>query len=123
MSFLNPGINQIRHSIVDIDDSYNNDWDIIAELAQNAVDAIRKAKVEKGEIQISIDSITKSITISDNGIGIAPSQLEYLLRPFSTNKTNDSDSIGEKGVGLTFVMFSCNYFEIITGNDEGHQKG
>lgn len=40
-NFLEPNISQIRKSIKGIDDSYNNEWDILAELLQNAVDAIR----------------------------------------------------------------------------------
>ncbi|RAU84274.1 ATP-binding protein [Pontibacter arcticus] len=122
MSFLSPEVNQIRQSIIDIDDSYNNAWDIIAELTQNAVDAIKKS-ITGGEIQILIDSINKSIKIKDNGVGISPNDLPVLLRPFSTNKRNDSITIGEKGVGLTFVMFSSNYFEITTSNNNGSSKG
>lgn len=40
VEFLKSSINSLRHSIRDIDDSYNNFWDIFAELAQNSVDAI-----------------------------------------------------------------------------------
>lgn len=35
--FLTPGIDQLRTSIRGINDSYNNSWDILAELCQNAV--------------------------------------------------------------------------------------
>ena len=65
----------------------------------------------------------KSIKITDNGIGISPSKLPILLKPFSTDKRDDEDTIGEKGVGLTFVMFSGNEFLIKSGNNEGARKG
>lgn len=122
-NFLMPDTNQIRHSIRDIDDSYNNDWDLLSELCQNAVDAIRKSDVEDGKIELNIDAINRTIVIQDNGIGIHPDEMPVLLKPFSTNKSSDEETIGEKGVGLTYVMFSCNYFEILSGTSQGTSKG
>jgi hypothetical protein len=122
-NFLLPDINQIRHSIRDIDDSYNNDWDLLAELCQNAVDAIRLCSDRPGRIELSVDAISKSISIYDNGIGIDPDEMPFLLKPFSTNKMSDDNTIGEKGVGLTYVMFSSNYFEAISGTEKGASKG
>lgn len=47
---------QIRQSILDIDDSYSHDWDVLAELLQNSVDAIRKSSNEnEGAIEIKVD--------------------------------------------------------------------
>lgn len=115
IEFLKPSIREIRKSIKDIDDSYNNDWDILAELLQNSVDAIKKNKPTRPQIFIEVDSIAKKIVVQDNGIGIEKSELPILLAPFSTNKEEDDETIGEKGVGLTFVIFSCNKFNIKTG--------
>jgi len=112
IEFLKPGLREIRKSINDIEDSYNNDWDILAELCQNSIDAIRQKQPKQGIITLEIDSLNRSITIEDNGIGINPERLPELLAPFSTDKEGDENSIGEKGVGLTFVLFSCNLFEI-----------
>ncbi|MBF0542266.1 MAG: ATP-binding protein, partial [Nitrospirae bacterium] len=123
INFLTPDLKQIRHSIKDIDDSYNHEWDILAELCQNAVDAIRKSKIEDGIINLRIDAINNSIFISDNGIGIDPDELPILLKPFATNKRDDNDAVGEKGVGLTFVLFSCNDFRIKSGNNNGSSTG
>jgi len=55
--------------------------------------------------------------VRDNGIGIDTEMLPKLLKPFSTNKVSDSGTVGEKGVGLTFVIFSCNSFEISSSVD------
>ncbi len=123
IEFLKPGIREIRKSIIDIDDSYNNDWDILAELCQNSVDAIRKNNSHNPKIVLEINSIRKSITIEDNGIGIDPERLSVLLAPFSTDKEDDDTSIGEKGVGLTFVLFSCNEFKITSGTEKGCKTG
>ena len=122
-NFLLPDINQIRHSIRDIDDSYNNDWDLLAELCQNAVDAIRLCSDRPGKIELSVDAISKSISIYDNGIGIDRDEMSFLLKPFSTNKMSNDNAIGEKGVGLTYVMFSSNFFEVISGTDKGASRG
>ena len=60
LNFLTPTLNQIRHSICGIDDSYNNFWDILAELIQNSVDAIsRTDRTAQGEIYLHIDCIKK----------------------------------------------------------------
>jgi hypothetical protein len=117
--YLKPNISQIRHSILGIDDSYNNVWDVYAELTQNSVDAIRKRGSGKGRINLEVDCPSKSVTIADDGVGIAPSELPELLKPFGTNKTKDDAMIGEKGVGLKFVIFSSNSFYIKSGNDAG----
>lgn len=117
--YLIPDINQIRHSITGIDDSYNNSWDIYAELTQNAVDAIRQSKSKKGRIHLEVDCPTRSILVTDNGIGINKDELPYLLKPFATNKSTVDVAIGEKGVGLKFVIFSSNYFYIKSGNNTG----
>ncbi|WP_432361462.1 ATP-binding protein [Sporosarcina sp. UB5] len=118
IDFLSPGLSHIRKNIRGIDDSYNNEWDILAELLQNSVDAIRKNSQEENKIEIKIDSEQKEIMVKDNGTGIDIEKLPDLLKPFSTDKDNDNSLVGEKGVGLTFAVFSCNYFEIITGNEK-----
>jgi hypothetical protein len=123
IDFLRPDIDQIRHSIRDIDDSYNHSWDVLAELCQNAVDAVRQSTVARGRICVDIDARDKSIKVSDNGVGIAPAKLPELLKPFATDKAENENTIGEKGVGLTFVMFSCNDFYIKSGNEQGTGEG
>ena len=116
-NFLNQGIEQIRQSVIDIDDSYNNDWDILAELIQNSVDAIRKTeKKNEGILSIKVDAQNKSITVKDNGKGIDPQKLPKLLCMFGTDKRGDENSIGEKGVGLKFAIFSCNDFYLKSGS-------
>ena len=115
LDFLQPDLVSIKQSIRDIDDSYSHEWDLIAELCQNSVDAIMQSENKNdGFISIEVDAHQKSLKITDNGIGIGRKDLPRLLRPFSTNKRNDSGTIGEKGVGLTFVIFSGNRFEIRT---------
>ena len=100
LDFLKPSTLQIRHQIRNIVDSYNHDWDLLAELAQNAVDAITLARSTGGYLTLEIDACDKRIVLEDNGCGISPSELPELLAPFSTGKLGHDDLIGNKGVGI-----------------------
>ena len=120
--FLMPNNFIIRKSIRGIDDSYNNFWDIIAELVQNSVDAINKTEEKKGKIKIIINSIKRSIQVIDTGIGIERDKIPILLTPFSTDKENDRETIGEKGVGLKFVLFESDNFIMKTTTGNSKQK-
>ena len=111
LELYTPNEDRLRREIQNIVDSYNNQWDIIAELTQNSVDGIRRwnnmyGLEKKHLIDIVIDQQNKGITISDSGCGIDPNKLPMLFIPGETDKANENDSIGEKGVGLKFVIFS-----------------
>ncbi|MBY3492558.1 MULTISPECIES: ATP-binding protein [Rhizobium] len=117
--FLAPAPAQIRHQIKGILDSYSHEWDLLAELCQNAVDAIRlrqESHPDKGHIRIAIDAAAHKITVSDNGTGIAAPSVPLLLRPFATNKVGNPKQVGSKGVGIAFVIFSSSRFEITTND-------
>lgn len=122
-SFLQPGPEQIRHQIRGILDSYSHDWDILAELAQNAVDAITLASPVRGHINVTINALEGSIEFSDNGTGIDPVSLSKLMGPFATNKLGASGQIGQKGVGLTFIVFSSSTFRIESHHPDGSMAG
>jgi molecular chaperone HtpG len=119
IDFLTPDNEQIRHQIKGILKSYSHEWDLLAELAQNSVDAIRASDVEKGRIELTIDASARKIAISDNGIGIDPNQIQKLLRPFGTDKDEKPNQIGEMGVGLKFVIFSSASFLLETCGAKG----
>ena len=119
IDFLKPSATQIRHQIRNIVDSYNHDWDLLAELAQNSVDAITLQKPIRGQISLVIDACDKRIVFEDNGCGISPTELPDLLAPFSTGKLGNESLIGQKGVGISFVIFSSSRFEIETHHPEG----
>lgn len=112
--FLRPDVAQIKHQIRGILDSYSHDWDVVAEVAQNSVDAIRLADRAKGQVTIVIDASTNELVIADNGTGIDPERINILLRPFGTSKYRVANQIGEKGVGISFVIFSSDLFQIDT---------
>lgn len=103
-------------------ESYENPWDILAELTQNSIDAIHQRKPAKGHIKLNIDTSKNQIVLNDNGAGISPSDIEELFVPYGSNKRDNADSIGEKGVGLKFVIFSTNSFSLVSHHDSGSFK-
>ncbi|THD79383.1 MAG: ATP-binding protein [Phenylobacterium sp.] len=119
LSFLTPDTSQIRHQIKGVLESYSHEWDILAELSQNAVDAIVRATPTRGHIELTVNAQAGTIEIQDNGVGIAPADLLRLLRPFASDKGGHTNQIGQKGVGLTFVLFSTVSFELETHEASG----
>ena len=103
--------------------SYNNYWDILAELAQNARDAInrkREAGAEfTGKISLHINYQDRSIEILDNGCGIGKSHIATCLSSAGSDKKPDGPEIGHKGVGLTFCLFKGNRFEVESKHTDG----
>lgn len=122
IDFLNvPSDRRLRREIQNIIDSYSHPWDIISELIQNSVDAIRQYEKlygdtypKKHEIEIMIDASKRFISIRDTGIGFPSNSFSELLAPHGTDKDGDPYTIGEKGVGLTYTIFMCNRYEIST---------
>ena len=118
--------NRIKKQIENIYESYSNPWDILAELSQNSVDAIKEWESENEEvdrnhsIEFQIERSSNSIEIVDTGIGITPENLPELLAPNATNKAGDISTIGEKGVGLTYCIFCSNDFRIETTSPKGY---
>lgn len=118
-SFL-PSSQEILHSMISgIMESYENPWDILAELAQNSMDAIHEQAPPKGHVSLHINAPKATITFSDNGVGIDPSDLKELFVPYGSNKRTNPNTIGEKGVGLKFVIFSTNKFSLVSHHNKG----
>lgn len=120
--------NRIKKQIENIYESYSNPWDILAELNQNSVDAIKEWEAENGDIdrdhsiEIRIERSSNSIEIKDTGIGILPENLPDLLAPNATDKAGDVSTIGEKGVGLTYCIFCSNDFQMETISPDGYYE-
>jgi sensor histidine kinase regulating citrate/malate metabolism len=100
-------------------ESYENPWDLLAELAQNSMDAIRAGDTPKGDLAVHIDQKKRTIEWSDNGCGIDPADVEKLFVMYGTNKRGNPEMIGEKGVGIKFVIFSSSKFELTSHHANG----
>lgn len=117
MDFLsNRSESAIRKEIRGIRDSYHHYWDLLAELLQNSRDAINRKKTTGVNgpffIHLEIDAGSNTVTILDNGIGIPEEKLHEMLAPGGGDKDGSGNEVGEKGVGLTYAVFSGNNFSI-----------
>jgi hypothetical protein len=108
-----------RQFIRNIIDSYHHDWDVLAELCQNAVDGIREKNPANGRIQIRFDRANRTIEVSDTGIGMSREKVSRALSPNVTFKRGQAKLIGEKGLGLTFCAFRANRITIETSPGDG----
>ena len=119
----------LQKEINNIVNSYNNPWDILSELFQNSVDAIfryfRKYpdSKRKHKIEIEFDVFKRRLKVGDSGIGMPPSKVKDYVAPNGTDKEDELESVGEKGVGLTYTIFSCNKFIIKTRTIDGFFEG
>ena len=119
---------------------YSNKEIFIRELVSNASDAIDKLNylrltdenlkdayaTWKGEVNISFDEADKSLTISDNGIGmndedliasigtIAKSGTKSFVEALTGDAKKDSNLIGQFGVGFYSVFMVANNVDVIS---------
>jgi Histidine kinase-, DNA gyrase B-, and HSP90-like ATPase len=112
--------------------SYTRAEDLLAEALQNAADAIDERSVLSNNaprrIEIVLDKKKKAFSVTDTGTGMRPRELEVVLAPNVSYKSGplskrpEGRSRGEKGVGLTFLVFACNQFVLETSNGEVRQR-
>lgn len=117
MDFLNTRADDaIRRELNGIKDSYHHYWDILAELLQNARDSItrRRSSGYPGPffVRITLSKEDNSIQVLDNGTGLSSTLVERILAPGGSDKDSHLNEVGEKGVGLTFALFSSSHFYI-----------
>ncbi|MHB0976155.1 MAG: ATP-binding protein [Candidatus Aquicultorales bacterium] len=117
----------MRGQINEIVGSYHHKFDHLYEAVQNAVDACEKnyvaaeeAKLEYSPVvEVIIDLPNNSLTVIDNGMGMATSDVQqYFFTPYGTLKSlEDGDGArqrGEKGVGATFLAYGSNNLHLTT---------
>jgi hypothetical protein len=112
---------QLRRDILEIVRSYRHPWDVLSEVLQNSVDAIkRQAQVAGGkyvgEITVEVLPDQATLIISDNGCGLAAADIGLALAPSGSLKTLGAD-YGYKGYGLTFACFVSKSIELTTTRD------
>jgi len=124
-----PSHERLRKEIQNICDSYNHPWDIISELCQNSIDAIILYNKKYGKdakkdhkIEITLNAQKRSIKIYDTGVGFSAKKFTELLAPHGTDKVG-LYIIGEKGVGLTYTIFTSNYYKIKTKSIQAYIEG
>lgn len=104
-----------RDHIRKIVEIYDLEWIVAHELVQNAIDAVQvNPRIERGEVNVTLDFDTGTVTVRDNGIGFKHDL--GLLRPGGTGEekrlSSRSPAKGYQGVGLKAVMYSTDRFEL-----------
>ena len=107
----------IKKQIIELKNSYHSPFDVTTELIQNAVDAVRlRSEKDNSEYQpkidIEISQRDKFLKISDNGDGMLPNELDSAVKMYYSGKEDNANTVGEKGVGLSFALFSTNEMSI-----------
>ncbi len=74
---------------------------------------------EQDEIHFVVDKQNRTIEVRDTGTGIDPRIVVRVLAWHETDKLYSDSEIGEKGVGMTYCLFSSNSFELKSKHDEG----
>jgi len=92
-------------------ETYPNEWIVIHEALQNALDAIQRSGKKEGTVSISLDLDGREARISDNGIGF-PYDLRLLGFGGSNKEANDWTMGGEMGIGLKVIIFSTDELEL-----------
>jgi PAS domain S-box-containing protein len=91
-----------------------SDIDMVTTILRNLLSNAIKFTPKNGQIQISCtsDSSYAVVTVTDNGIGISPEQLEHL---FDADKEIIKGTTGESGTGLGLLL--CKEFAVKNGGD------
>jgi hypothetical protein len=113
-----------RKQALNILGSYFHDSDLLAEALQNAADAVDNRTLTDDEaprgIDIDFDPAGKWFSVADTGTGMSREALEIVFQPNVSLKSGPmSEQVsrrwrGEKGVGLTFLLFACDSLQIVT---------
>ncbi|MHC5703939.1 ATP-binding protein [Streptomyces tirandamycinicus] len=115
----------VKQRVINVIKSYHNAADVIAEPIQNAVDEVLSAEGIKGdgEVRVTLNTDENSISVRDNGRGITSADIEKWLAPDVGSKRADFLAglvRGHKGVGLTFLAYGFNLFEIESRTADEH---
>ncbi|MDT5123719.1 MAG: hypothetical protein QOC96_3201 [Acidobacteriota bacterium] len=120
-----------RRTVKGILESYNNNYDVLAELIQNSVDALEDAFLldlpEPFLLEVHINLQDNWISILDTGIGMTPAQAVEAFAPNASFKANSEATPkrakhkyrGYKGVGLTFLAYGTDDITLHTKTKDG----
>ena len=110
-----------RNLVAGVLESYNSNYDFLAEAVQNAVDAIEDAKLHghRGpfRLDVTINLQENYVSVLDTGVGMTERDLARAVAPHVSLKLDDTiierrggkhSYRGYKGVGLTFLAYGTD---------------
>ena len=113
-------------------ESYNSNYDFLAEAVQNAVDAIEDAYLRKCSgpfrLEVTVNLKENNVSVLDTGIGMTESELAQAVAPHVSLKDDESKIgwrgkknyyRGYKGVGLTLLAYGTDDLKLHSKVEEG----
>lgn len=119
-----------RRTVAGVLESYNSNYDVLAEMVQNSVDAVEDAYLLNLSapylIEININLQKNTISVLDTGIGMTRGQAVEAFVPSISFKHNSetkgkrdkNNYRGYKGVGLTFLAYGTDDITIHTKRED-----
>jgi hypothetical protein len=101
----------LKRSLEKTVQTYPNEWIVIHEALQNALDAIQRSGKKQGQVKINLDLDAERVTIEDNGEGF-PCDVNLLGFGASNKDPTDYRLGGEIGVGIKTVIACTKDFEL-----------
>ena len=114
-----------RSLVFGILESYNSNYDFLAEALQNAVDAVEDASLQglagPFDITVTVNLKDNCVSVLDTGIGMSESELSRVLAPHVSLKSSSNllarksprnSYRGYKGVGLTLLAYGTDNLAI-----------
>ena len=92
-------------------------------MVRNLIDNGIKYNKEGGKLIVSNDNKLRTLTIEDNGIGIAEENVPRVFERFFRVDKARSRRNGGTGLGLAIVKHICNYYELEITLDSTLGKG
>jgi len=101
----------LKHSIEKTVETYPNEWIVIHEALQNAIDAIQRSGKSQGHVKILMDLDNETVAVEDDGEGF-PFDISLFGFGASNKDPSDYRISGEIGVGIKTVIASTKDFEL-----------
>lgn len=115
----------IRKHLVNLTTSYSDESDIFTEIIQNAIDAVTSraaTTTEQGQLTIVIGRRKTNahyIYVQDNGVGMQSTLVDKVFIPGFSSGKRQGQSIGYKGVGMSYVVAVSDHMSIRSVTPEG----
>jgi hypothetical protein len=112
----------LKRRIGNILGSYQHASDVLIEPVQNAIDEVSNAGNPVGVVEVSINTDQGTISVRDNGRGMSLEDVKRYLAPDQGNKDllfKQGKVRGHKGVGLTFLAYGFESFELESRTVDG----
>ena len=112
----------VKTIIRDTVETYSGQWRFVHEAIQNAHDSIQlNSEIERGEVEIDLYVGSNTVSVKDNGTGIAIENFPKVFLIGGSDKTDDhlrKILKGSQGVGIKSTLFTSKTFKVESVHEE-----